>query len=70
MLKSLTKSVWMPLGLTVATSVRGAAIHRKIFPSGTCPLDLAKRATLIIFNEEMNHVMKIVKYPEESSLLI
>ena len=70
MLKSLTKSVWMPLGLTVATPVRGAAIHRKIFPSGTCPLDLAKRATLIIFNEEMNDVMKIVKYSEESSLLI
>ena len=60
----------MPLGLTVATSVRGEAIHRKIFPSGTFPLDLAKRGTLIIFNEEMNDVMKIIKYPEESSLLI
>ena len=60
----------MPSGLTVATSIRGAAIHRKIFPSGTCPLDLAKRATLIISNEEMNDVMKIVKSPEESSLLI
>ena len=32
--------------------------------------DLAKQATLIISNEEMSDIMKIVKSLEESSLLI
>ena len=31
--------------------------------------DLAKQTTLIISNEEMNHIMKIVKSLEESGLL-
>ena len=34
------------------------------------PSDLAKRATLIISNEEMNDTMKMVKFLEESGLLI
>ena len=41
-----------------------------MFGSG-CPLDLASRnTTLIIFNEEMNDIMKIIKYLEEFGLLI
>ena len=34
------------------------------------PLDLTSRTTLIILNEEMNDIMKIVKSLEESGLLI
>ena len=34
------------------------------------PSDLAKEATLIISNEEMNDTMKMVKFLEESGLLI
>ena len=41
-----------------------------MFGSGTRPSDLAKRTTLIISNEEMHDIMKIVKSLEESGLLI
>ena len=34
------------------------------------PLDLAKRTTLIISNEEMDDITKIVKTQEESGLVI
>ena len=34
------------------------------------PLDLAKRATLIDLNKEINDIMKIVKPLEKSGLLI
>ena len=37
---------------------------------GTCYLDLAKQTTLIISNEEMNDITKLVKSLEESGLLI
>ena len=57
-LKPLAKSVLIPLGLT-ATDV---AIYKKMFGSGTTPL--------IISNEEMNDIMKILISLEESGLLI
>ena len=41
-----------------------------MFGSGTCPSDLVKRTTLIISNEEINDIVKIVKSLEESSLII
>ena len=61
-MKPLAKSVLIPLGLTAAASATDAAIHKKMFVSGT--------TTLIILNEEMNDIMKIVKQFEESGLLI
>ena len=61
-LKTLAKSVLIPLGLTAATSAIDTAIPKKIFGS-----DFTK---LIISNEEMNEIMKIVKSLEESGLLI
>ena len=61
-LKPLAKSVLIPLGLTPAASATDAAVHRKMFVSGT--------TTLIISNEEMNDIMKIVKSLEESGLLM
>ena len=61
-LKPLAKSLLIPLGLTAAASATDAAIHKKMFGSGT--------TTLITSNEEMNDVMKIVKSLEESFLLI
>ena len=57
-LKSLAKSVLIPLGLTAAASATDAAIQKKVFGS-VRPLDLASRmTTLIISNEEMNDIMK------------
>ena len=69
-LKPLAKSVLIPLGLTAAASVIDAAIHNKMFGSGMHPSDLAKQTTLIISNEEMNDIMKIVTSLEESGILI
>ena len=61
-LKPLDEGVLIPLELIAAASVTNAAIHKKMFGSGT--------TTLIISNEEINDIMKIVKYLEESGLLI
>ena len=57
-LTPLAKSVLIPLGLTAAD----AAIQKKIFGSGA--------TVLIISNEEMEDIMKILKSLEESGLLI
>ena len=62
LLKPLARNVLIPLGLTAAAAATGAAIHKKKFGSGI--------TTLIISNEEMNDIIKIVKSPEESALLI
>ena len=56
------KSLLIPLVLTAMASAVVAAIYKKMFRSGF--------KTLVISNEEMNHVMKIVKSLEESRLLI
>ena len=64
--KPLAKNVLIPLGLTAAAATN-AAIHKKMFESGTRPSDVASRKT--ISNEEMNDIMKIVKLFEESGLL-
>ena len=68
-LKPLAKIFLIPLGLTAATSATHAAIHKKLCQSGTRPSGLAKRAILIISNEEINDIMKIVKSLEEFGLL-
>ena len=56
-LKTLAESVLIPLGLTGAASATDAAIHKKMFGSGM--------TKLIISNEEMNDIMKIIKSLEE-----
>ena len=61
-IKPLTKSVLIPLGLTAAAPAADAGIHKKILGSGT--------ATLIISNDEMKDIIKIVKYLEDSDLLL
>ena len=52
-LKSLAKSVLIPLGLAATASATDVAIHKKMFRSGN--------TTLVSWNEEMNDIMKIVK---------
>ena len=58
----LAKSVLAPLGITAAASVIDAGIQKKIHGSGT--------TTLIIANEEMNDIMKIVNALEDSNILL
>ena len=57
----LAKNVLAPLEITVAASAIDAGIQKKIHGSGT--------TTLIISNEEMNDIMKIVQALEDSNNL-
>ena len=59
-LKTLTKSVLIPLGGIAAATI-DASIHKKMLWSGA--------TGLIISNEEMSNIMKVVKSREESGLL-
>ena len=70
-LKPLAKSVLIHLELTAAAvAVTEPAIHKKMFGSGH-PLDLAPlKTTLIVSNEEMNDIMKIIKSLRESTILV
>ena len=52
LLKPLAKGVLIPLGLTAEASATDVAIDTKMFGSGV--------TTLIILNEDMNDIMKIV----------
>ena len=58
----LAESVLIPLGLSAGMSAADSAIQKKIYGSDT--------ATLIIANEEMEDIIKIVESLEESVLLI
>ena len=58
----LAKNVLAPLGITAAASAIDAGIQKKIHGSGT--------TTLIISNEEMNDIMKIVQALEDSNILL
>ena len=58
----LAKSVLIPLGLTAAASAADAGIHKKILGSGN--------TTLIISNNEIEDIIKIVKSLEDSGLLL
>ena len=69
-LKSLAKNVLISLRIIAAASAIDAAGLKKMFGLGVRPLDLASYTTLIISNEKMNDIMKIIKYLKESVLLI
>ena len=56
------KNVLAPLRITAATSAIDAGIQKKIHGSGT--------KTLIISNEEMNDIMKIIQTLEDSNILL
>ena len=60
--KPLAKSVLIPSEITAAVSATDAAIQKKRFGSGM--------TTLIISNEEMDDILKIIKSLKESGLLI
>ena len=66
-IKPLAKKVLIPLGLTVAASATDAGIHKEILGSGHYH---HSSTTLIISNDEMEHITKIVKSLEDSDLLL
>ena len=59
----LAESILIPLGLTAAASAANAGIHKKILGSGNTTM-------LIISNDEINDIIKIVKSLEDSGLLL
>ena len=63
-IKPLAKSALIPLGLTAAASAAYAGIHKKIIGSGH------NNTTLIISNDEMDDILKIVKSLEDSGVLL
>ena len=62
-IKPLAKSVLIPLGLTAAAA--DAGIHKKILGSGH-----NNNTTLIISNDEMDDILKIIKSLGDSGVLI
>ena len=60
-IKPLAKSVLIPLGLTAAASAADAKIHKNLLGSGNT-------TALIISNDEINEIIKIVKSCEDSNL--
>ena len=63
-IKPLAKSVLIPLGITAAASAADAEMHKKILGSGH------NNTTLIISNNEMEDIIKIVKSLEDSGLFL
>ena len=61
-IKPIAKSVLVPSRLTAAVSAAEAGIHKKIWGSGT--------TTLVISNDEMKDIIRIVKFLEDSGLLL
>ena len=64
-IKPLAKSVLIPLGLTAAASAADAGIHKKILGSGH-----NNNTRLIISNDEMDDILKIIKSLEDSGVLL
>ena len=58
----LAKNILVPLGITAAASAIDAGIQKKIHSSGV--------TTLIISNEEMNGIMKIIEALEDFNILL
>ena len=61
-IETLAKSILIPLGLTAAASAADDGIHKKILGSGN--------TTLIISNNEIKNIIKIVKSLKDSGLLL
>ena len=63
-IKPLAKNILIPLGLTAAASAADAGIHKKILGSGH------NNTAIIISNDEMYDILKIVKSLEDSEVLL
>ena len=71
-IKSLAKSVLIPLGLTAALSAADGGRHKKILGSGRLHSSsfAPHSTTLIISNDEMKDIINIFKSLKDSSLLL
>ena len=64
----LAKSVLIPLGSTASASAAHVEIHKKILGSGRPLSSAPQTTTIIISNDEMEKINKIVKSLEHSGL--
>ena len=64
-IKPLAKIALIPLGSTAAASAGDAGMHKKILGSGNHP---SHNTVLIISNDEIKDIIKIVKSLEDSGL--
>ena len=75
-IKPLAKSALIPLRLTTTSSTAEAGIHKNILgsrhnpPSSSASHNLPSSTTLIISNNEIEDIIKIVKSLEDSGLLL
>ena len=69
-IKPLAKSVLIPLGPSAAASAADAGIHKKILGSGNRSSSHNSNTVLIISNNEMEDIIKIVKSLQDSGLLL
>ena len=71
-IKLLPKRILIPSGLIAAASAANSEIHKQILGSGKHPSDSVwhNNAILIISNDQMKDIIKIVKYLEDSGVLI
>ena len=71
-IKPLAKTVFIPLGLTAAASAADVVIHTKILGSGYRPSSSVSyiNTILIISNDGMKYIIKIVKSLQDSILLL
>ena len=69
-IKPLAKSLLIPLGLTAAALAADAGIHKKILGSGTPSSSHNNNTVLIISNDEIEDIIKIIKSLEDSGLLL
>ena len=68
-IKPLAKSVLIHLGLTAAASAGDAGLHKKILGSDN-PSSSHNNTVLIISNNEMEDIIKMVKSLDNSGLLL
>ena len=69
-IKPLVKTVLIPLGLTAAASATDAGIHKKILRWGNPSSSHSNNTVLIISNDEIEDIIKVIKSLEDSGLLL
>ena len=69
-IKPVAKRVLIPLGLTAAASAADAEIHKKILGSRNPSSSHNNNTVLIISNDEIEDIIKIVKSLEDFGLLL
>ena len=66
----LAKNILAPLGVTAAASAIDAGIQKKMHGSGRLSESASRTTALIISNDEINDIMKIIQALKNSNILL